>query len=38
MRPAGLVVDEVLPKNPAEVALVEHDHVIQTIPAYGTVE
>jgi hypothetical protein len=36
MRPAAVVVAEVLPKDPAQVSLIEHDDVIQTLPAYGT--
>ena len=31
-----MVVVEVLAKNPAHVSRIEHDDVIQTIPAYGT--
>jgi hypothetical protein len=36
MRPAAVVVTELLPKDPAPVSLIEHDDVIQTIPTYGT--
>ena len=31
-----MVVAEVFTKDPAQVSLIEHDDVIQTIPAYGT--
>jgi hypothetical protein len=31
-----MVVAEILPRDPTQVPLIEHDDVIQTIPAYGT--
>jgi hypothetical protein len=31
-----MVVAEVFAKDPAQVSLIEHDDVVQTIPAYGT--
>jgi hypothetical protein len=31
-----MVIREVLAEDPALVSLIEHDDVIQTIPAYGT--
>ena len=36
MRPASMVATKVLAKDPSQVSLIEHDDVIQTIPAYGT--
>jgi hypothetical protein len=36
MRPARMVVTEIFTKDPAQVLLIEHDDVIQTIPPYGT--
>ena len=36
MRPARMVVAQVLAKDPAQVSLIEHDDVIQTISARGT--
>ena len=36
VRPTGRVVAEVLAKDPAQVSLIEHDDVIQTIPANRT--
>lgn len=36
VRPLSMVVAEVLAKEPAQMSLIEHYDVIQTVPANGT--
>jgi hypothetical protein len=36
MRPTDIVEAEILTKDPTQVSLIQHDHVINTVPAYGT--
>ena len=36
MPPTVMVVAEVFAKDPVQVSLIEHDDVVQTIPANGT--